>query len=433
MTGSILRTALVAFALLASPALAQGGGPFRLAPQRPGVVDAYVLSFGLWGPQSVFESEAKGAARVLEAQLDARGRSVVRFNGKRRFGAGPEDLAAAARAVGATLDPDEDVAVVVLTSHGTPEGIGLVRGRDQRLVTPDDVRALLAAAGARHRVLIVSACYSGVFADALADPRTLVITAAAADRPSFGCRDGAAWTYFGDAFFNRALRREPRLDAAFATARTLVTERERREGFAPSNPQIAGGAEVLARLGSRRGARALPDPREPAPQARPVGAEIVAADPAARVEREGRAARARGEDLRVHGVGEAEEARADEEAVPPLRGGQAHGAGLRQRGLREQGAQALRRDGEHGRHEVGPGRGAEAVRAGEGVVRRPAAPQRREIRRAEIRRPEDERPGSFEQPCRQADAGADRPGGPTLAASLRRHPRLPASPRDRRV
>ncbi|MDQ4135815.1 MAG: C13 family peptidase, partial [Pseudomonadota bacterium] len=102
-----------------------------------------------------------------------------------------------------------------------------------------------------YRILIVSACYSGVFADALADPRTLVITAAAADRPSFGCRDGATWTYFGDAFFNRALRREPRLDAAFTTAKAFVTAREQREGFDPSNPQIAGGAEVLARLGSR--------------------------------------------------------------------------------------------------------------------------------------------------------------------------------------
>ncbi len=251
MIRSAIRAALLGLALLSTPALAQRAAPFKLAPQRPGIVDAYILSFGLWGPQSVFESEAKGAARVLEAQLDARGRSIVRFNGKRRFGAGPDDLAAAARAVGATLDPNEDVAVVVLTSHGTPEGVALVRGRDQRMVTPQDVRALLAATGARYRILIVSACYSGVFADALADPRTLVITAAAADRPSFGCRDGATWTYFGDAFFNRALRREPRLDAAFTTAKAFVTAREQREGFDPSNPQIAGGAEVLARLGSR--------------------------------------------------------------------------------------------------------------------------------------------------------------------------------------
>lgn len=237
----------ILLALAALPAAAQG----KLAPQRPGVVDAYILAIGLWGDQSVFESEAKGAARILEGRLDAKGRSVVLFNGKKRFGAKPEAVFAAAEAVGRALDPEEDVAVMVLTSHGGPEGIGLVMGRDRRLVTPKDVGRLLDLTRARHRILIVSACYSGIFAKALADARTLVITAAAADKPSFGCQDGATWTYFGDAFFNRALRAEPRLDRAFAKARELVTARERREGFDPSNPQIEGGTEVLARLGAR--------------------------------------------------------------------------------------------------------------------------------------------------------------------------------------
>jgi Peptidase C13 family len=230
---------------------ARRADPFRLAPQRPGQTDVYILSFGLWGPQSVFESEAKGAARILEAQLGAKGRSIVRFNTKRRAGATPQTLLAAAEAAGRTLDPAEDVVVLVLTSHGAPEGIGLVAGRDTRLVTPGDVGRLLDQTRAQHRVVIVSACYSGVFARELADQRTLVITAAAADKPSFGCQDGATWTYFGDAFFNKALRSEPRLDQAFGKARGLVTQRERREGFDPSNPQIAGGSQVLARLGAR--------------------------------------------------------------------------------------------------------------------------------------------------------------------------------------
>lgn len=222
--------------------------PVRLAPQRPGQTDVYILSFGLWGPQSVFESEAKGAARILEAQFGSKGRSIVLFNTKRRSGATAQSLVEATRSVGQALDPEEDVVALVLTSHGAPEGIGLVAGRDASLMTPDDVRTLLDQTRARHRIVIVSACYSGIFARALADERTLVITAAAADRPSFGCRDGATWTYFGDAFFNKALRAEPRLDTAFERARGLVTERERREGFDPSNPQIAGGAEVLERL-----------------------------------------------------------------------------------------------------------------------------------------------------------------------------------------
>ena len=73
------------------------------------------------------------------------------------------------------------------------------------------------------------------------------ITAADAKHPSFGCQDGAQWTYFGDAFFNTALRRTANLKEAFAAARILVRKRERQHGFAASNPQMAGG-ENIARL-----------------------------------------------------------------------------------------------------------------------------------------------------------------------------------------
>lgn len=245
---------LPAIVVALSPAAAQeraGRAQSVLAPQRPGVVDAYILSFGLWGPQSVFESEARGAARVLEATFDAKRRSIVRFNTKTRAGATPDTLLAAAEVVRRTIDPQEDVVVLVLTSHGSTEGIALVAGRNSALMRPADAAQLLDATGARHRVLIVSACYSGIFARALANPRTLVITAASPDRPSFGCRDGATWTYFGDAFFNRALRAEPNLDQAFAAARDLVAAREKRERYEPSNPQIAGGEEVLAKLRRR--------------------------------------------------------------------------------------------------------------------------------------------------------------------------------------
>lgn len=244
-----LKMLIVSMALaigLSGAAPAQPSPGSRLAPSRPGT-DVYILSFGLWGPQSVFESEAKGAARVLEASLGTKGRTIVAFNTKRRAGATPQTITRAVRAVRGVIDPD-DVLVFFLTSHGSSDGAAIVAQDDYALITPDDVRGLLDDSGARYRVVIVSACYSGVFAQKLADERTLVITAASADRSSFGCRDGAAWTYFGDAFFNRAMRGESRLDVAFEKARALVARRERREGFDPSNPQMAGGSEVLQRL-----------------------------------------------------------------------------------------------------------------------------------------------------------------------------------------
>jgi len=92
--------------------------------------------------------------------------------------------------------------------------------------------------------VVISACYSGVFVPRLANPDVLVITAADANHPSFGCQDKAKWTYFGDAFFNVALRRAKSLKEAFAVARALVRKRELRERFEPSNPLMAGGANV---------------------------------------------------------------------------------------------------------------------------------------------------------------------------------------------
>jgi hypothetical protein len=234
---------------LSGAAEAQASRATRLAPSQPGT-DVYILSFGLWGPQSVFESEAKGAARVLEASLKTKSRTIVAYNTKRSAGATPQTIRRAVQAVNQVIDAD-DVLVFFLTSHGSTDGAAIVAKDDHTVITPDNVKRLLQESGARYRVVIVSACYSGVFAQKLADERTLVITAASADRSSFGCEDGATWTYFGDAFFNKALRGERRLDVAFEKARALVTRREQREGFDPSHPQIAGGSEVLSRLSER--------------------------------------------------------------------------------------------------------------------------------------------------------------------------------------
>jgi hypothetical protein len=108
---------------------------------------------------------------------------------------------------------------------------------------------MLARTGMRYKVVVISACYSGAFIPRLANPDTLVITAADADHPSFGCRDKAKWTYFGNAFFNVALRQAKSLKDALA--RSLVKKREVHERFEPSNPLMAGGESVRPLLIAR--------------------------------------------------------------------------------------------------------------------------------------------------------------------------------------
>ncbi len=205
-----------------------------------------VVALGLWS-DPVFLSEASGAAHVLAARYGHGGPVIVRANSAGKLVAGPDGIERALAEASRGTDPERDVLFLLLTSHGSPDGIAEKGGGQESLLTPDQLAAMLAKSPFRRKVLIVSACFAGIYT-VLADADTLVITAADATHPSFGCQPEAKWTYFGDAFFNRALRRNTPLIEAFQTARAMIATRETVQGFAPSNPQIAGGANVLAVL-----------------------------------------------------------------------------------------------------------------------------------------------------------------------------------------
>jgi len=226
---------LLALLLVLAPTAYAGG-----AEPKPQVK---IVAFGLFGDQDVFESEAKGATGIVSSRFGGAG-PIVRFNSKTRGDATAETLAAALQSAAMGMDAERDILFVILTSHGSKAGLVVQAGKRVDTLSPSTLAAMLNRTGVRHRVVIISACYSGIFIPPLADAETLVITAADANHPSFGCRDGAQWTYFGDALFNNALRRMANLKNAFALARKIVGARERANGFAPSNPQMAGGRNV---------------------------------------------------------------------------------------------------------------------------------------------------------------------------------------------
>jgi glycosylphosphatidylinositol transamidase (GPIT) subunit GPI8 len=176
----------------------------------------------------------------------------VEYNSKKGGNATIEALTRSLHAVAKRLDTEKDVLFLILTSHGSPDGLAIKAGRLTQTLTPSRLADMLANNGVRHKVVVISACYSGVFIPPLANPDVLVITAADANHSSFGCQDKAKWTYFGDAFFNVALRQAVSLKDAFLEARSLVRKRELRERFEPSNPLMAGGANVQSLLVARR-------------------------------------------------------------------------------------------------------------------------------------------------------------------------------------
>jgi hypothetical protein len=237
-----LSTLLIAFLALVTATAA--------APAE-GVRKTAVVSFGLSGEQDVFRSEATGAASIVASRFGA-DPVIVRFNTRKNGDATVEALAATLETTGKRIEPSTDVLFLILTSHGSPDGLAVTAGRRSTTLTPSKLTEMLDRTGVRYKVVIISACYSGVFIPRLATADTLVITAADANHPSFGCEDRAKWTYFGDAFFNVAMRQSATLRDAFTVARSLILRREQRNGFEPSHPQMAGGANVEPLLIPRR-------------------------------------------------------------------------------------------------------------------------------------------------------------------------------------
>jgi hypothetical protein len=234
---------LLAFVLI----VALSVSPLRAVENAPKVG---VVSFGLFGDQGVFKSEATGAAEVTAGRFET-GLIDVQYNSRKGGSATIEGLAKSLQAAADRLDAERDVLFLILTSHGSPDGLAIKAGRLTQTLTPSHLAAMLAKTGVRHKVVVISACYSGVFIPRLASPDVLVITAADANHPSFGCQDKAKWTYFGDAFFNVALRHAASVNDAFSNARLLVRKRELREHFEPSNPLMAGGTNLQSLLVTR--------------------------------------------------------------------------------------------------------------------------------------------------------------------------------------
>ena len=234
---------LIAFALTVAPSLLPAHAVEDARKVR-------VVSFGLFGDQSVFRSEATGAAKIVASRF-GHGPVDVQYNSKKGGKATIETLATSLQTAAKGMDADNDVLFLILTTHGSPAGLAVKAGALTQVLTPPNLADMLVRTGVRHKAVVISACYSGVFIPPLANPDALIITAADANHPSFGCQDGAKWTYFGEAFFNAALRKAKSVKEAFAVARELVTKRELRERFEPSNPQMAGGENVQPLLIAR--------------------------------------------------------------------------------------------------------------------------------------------------------------------------------------
>ncbi len=191
------------------------------------------------------------AAERMGAGLQAGGRvaSIRRFSARRdRLAAGAEPAlrVPVLQAIAGLRPAPGEACLVFLTMHGAP-GRGLVLAAEPSVITPAMLdTALSRGCGQAPSFVIASGCFTGDFARApMARPNRVVLTAARADRSSFGCGAGFDYTVF-DRCLLEGLDAAPPTPASLAKANNDCVAREevRQRMNPPSEPQTSIGAEV---------------------------------------------------------------------------------------------------------------------------------------------------------------------------------------------
>jgi hypothetical protein len=229
----------------------------RVESAPKGTAGVYFVGFAGDGEQGVFRRETLFASQVFAERFGSGPRTVLLVNNVDDRDTYPlasvSGLAQALKGLDARMDPGEDVLVLFLTSHGSQDGLEVENGSlPLSQLAPDDLRHALDDSGIRWRIVVVSACYAGVFTEQLKTDTTAVITASDASHTSFGCEDDRDLTWFGEAFLKDSLPRSATLEEAFHRAAALVARREDAEHQPHSNPQMYVGPLMRRKLAELR-------------------------------------------------------------------------------------------------------------------------------------------------------------------------------------
>lgn len=232
----------------------------RIAQQSAPGAQVYFLGFAGYGDERVFAEEIDTAAQRVAERYDTAQRSLRLVNDHRDAEKYPFATVASLKytldALGRVMDAD-DVLFLALASHGSHDATLEIANpgiRSDKLGASQLADAL-EHSGIRWRVIVISACYSGSFLSELADERTIVLTAAAWNKPSFGCSDDRHLTYFGEGFYRNALPGARDLREAFEITRREITRREEAEKLVPSEPQAHFGPELEPHMAGIESAR----------------------------------------------------------------------------------------------------------------------------------------------------------------------------------
>lgn len=256
---------------VAEHALYKESGELQLALDSlqvsdPQKIELYSLVVAGYGTEEVFRRESKFIENLFSAQYGNRTTAIYLANSQRSLGEHPlatrTSIGAAINRIAERMDKQQDIFFLYITSHGSKYKQLALNHNGLALADIDAkwLADLLKSSGIKHRVIVLSACYSGGFIDDLKDEQSLIMTSAAADKTSFGCADDSLFTYFGRAYFQESLKPGVDFEQAFFEAKKLVSTWEKEQKITESNPQIHSNPQVIEQV--KRWQRELIPPSE---------------------------------------------------------------------------------------------------------------------------------------------------------------------------
>jgi hypothetical protein len=105
-----------------------------------------VVSFGLFGDQGVFRREATGAAQIV-ANRFGDDPVVIKYNTKTGGSATVQTLATTLQAQAKKMNGESDILFLILTSHGSRDGLAVVAGRLTETLKPSNLSEMLGRTG----------------------------------------------------------------------------------------------------------------------------------------------------------------------------------------------------------------------------------------------------------------------------------------------
>jgi hypothetical protein len=205
----------------------------------------HVILAAVGNEQKVFDNFISDFAGMLKAHNDIASLTELHASIDDRWPA--SGLQALDRSLAALTPQEGEGCLVYMTGHGAPDGLAMSADTPTIFVRPTRMESMLKSCAGRPTVLVVSACYSGVYVrPGITRTERIVMSASAADLTSFGCSDNLQYTFFDQCFMD-AWPRQNNWGSLADDINNCVRSTERSGNFPASKPQFFFGPGMRER------------------------------------------------------------------------------------------------------------------------------------------------------------------------------------------